>query len=536
MEILLQEMWPCLLVATLIGTVIGWWLRRCKKSKRVEDDQVELYALESANTRSKTDTASFSSLLWEEQKKSLDEEIIALRMKLSKAETQMKAADTKLAAVEHEYAYKLKRHEENFYDRDRVIKKLKKELYSAEKRVQGLEHSLKEMQSSYDEKLQERDVLLQKAEERLVQEKDQRTKIALQAHYYENEISTLQKSIEASTKDGEKFQLLERDEKEKASKEIARVKSSYDMKLSELRDQLSKKERQIESLEVSLQKAKELPQEDSKKLQQTLDEQEKIIDRYKEEIKELKESLKEEQEISSKKLYVLQNDHEFQIKKAHNEVKSSETQLEGLKEKLLRTQQLVETYKKEKEDLEKRLSELENSQKESTQEEGTLEEKLVQASMNNIKYSQEIAILKEQVAQIDPLKEEIERLKSQFSTQQNSPTNALRKPTFLLQPEGKADNLQLIKGIGKKLEKVLNELGVFHFRQIASWSESEVAWVNEHLAFSGRIEREEWIAQAKTLMKGEKTEFSKRVESGEIPTSDGGVKRGFKHEKRLHKK
>lgn len=62
---------------------------------------------------------------------------------------------------------------------------------------------------------------------------------------------------------------------------------------------------------------------------------------------------------------------------------------------------------------------------------------------------------------------------------------------------GQPDDLKLIKGIGKVLEAKLHGLGIFHFDQIAGWGDAEVNWVNSHLSFSGRIQREEWIAQAK---------------------------------------
>ncbi len=65
--------------------------------------------------------------------------------------------------------------------------------------------------------------------------------------------------------------------------------------------------------------------------------------------------------------------------------------------------------------------------------------------------------------------------------------------------DGKADDLKQIKGIGPKLEGTLNGLGVFHFDQIAGWSRSNVGWVDEHLSFKGRIDREQWIPQAKGL-------------------------------------
>ncbi len=65
--------------------------------------------------------------------------------------------------------------------------------------------------------------------------------------------------------------------------------------------------------------------------------------------------------------------------------------------------------------------------------------------------------------------------------------------------DGGADDLKLIKGVGPKLEGVLNDMGVYHFDQIAVWTAAEIAWVDERLKFKGRIERDGWIEQAKTL-------------------------------------
>ena len=66
---------------------------------------------------------------------------------------------------------------------------------------------------------------------------------------------------------------------------------------------------------------------------------------------------------------------------------------------------------------------------------------------------------------------------------------------------GGADDLKLIKGVGPQLEGVLNDMGFWHFDQIAKWKKSDVAWVDSRLKFKGRIERDNWIAQAKKLAK-----------------------------------
>ena len=70
---------------------------------------------------------------------------------------------------------------------------------------------------------------------------------------------------------------------------------------------------------------------------------------------------------------------------------------------------------------------------------------------------------------------------------------------------GVADDLKKISGVGPKLEKTLNGLGIFHFAQIAAFTPSNVAWVDRHLRFKGRIEREKWIEQARVLAAGGET-------------------------------
>ena len=83
--------------------------------------------------------------------------------------------------------------------------------------------------------------------------------------------------------------------------------------------------------------------------------------------------------------------------------------------------------------------------------------------------------------------------------------------------DGGADDLKMIKGVGPKLEIMLNELGFYHFDQIAGWSAAEVAWVNDNLTgFKGRVSRDNWVEQARKLASGQETEFSKRVSDGDV--------------------
>lgn len=83
--------------------------------------------------------------------------------------------------------------------------------------------------------------------------------------------------------------------------------------------------------------------------------------------------------------------------------------------------------------------------------------------------------------------------------------------------KGGADDLKLIKGVGPKLEAMLNKMGFYHFDQVAGWRAKEVKWVDENLqGFKGRVSRDAWVKQAKTLAKGGATEFSKKVKKAGV--------------------
>jgi NADH-quinone oxidoreductase subunit E len=90
------------------------------------------------------------------------------------------------------------------------------------------------------------------------------------------------------------------------------------------------------------------------------------------------------------------------------------------------------------------------------------------------------------------------------------PVGDEHKPELLSAPrEGKGDDLELIWGVGPKLAEMLNRLGVYHFSQIASWTEANLHWVDQNLgAFKGRAVRDQWIEQATKLAAGWRPENS----------------------------
>ncbi|MGB5705698.1 MAG: hypothetical protein WBM41_02635 [Arenicellales bacterium] len=88
-------------------------------------------------------------------------------------------------------------------------------------------------------------------------------------------------------------------------------------------------------------------------------------------------------------------------------------------------------------------------------------------------------------------------------------------PQLLPHPKGEPDDLKRIKGVGPVMEKTLKELGIFHFHQIAAFTEDNVRWIDNNLAFPGRVNREQWVRQAEILAQGASTEFSDRYDERE---------------------
>ena len=59
---------------------------------------------------------------------------------------------------------------------------------------------------------------------------------------------------------------------------------------------------------------------------------------------------------------------------------------------------------------------------------------------------------------------------------------------------------KLIVGIGPVIERMLYQLGIGTYRQIARWSERDIDEIDARLPeFPGRIRRDAWVAQARAL-------------------------------------
>lgn len=68
------------------------------------------------------------------------------------------------------------------------------------------------------------------------------------------------------------------------------------------------------------------------------------------------------------------------------------------------------------------------------------------------------------------------------------------------------------------------------FAEIAAWKKTDMDKVNEQLKFKGRIEREEWVPQAKLLAAGKEAAFEKKYGTGGMKNAAGKRSRAPEHE------
>jgi NADH-quinone oxidoreductase subunit E len=98
----------------------------------------------------------------------------------------------------------------------------------------------------------------------------------------------------------------------------------------------------------------------------------------------------------------------------------------------------------------------------------------------------------------------------------SKPATAAAKPSLQdknrpasIEKPATPDDLKLISGVGPKIEGTLHELGIFTYAQVAGWKKAEREWVDGYLNFKGRIDRDDWVKQAKALAKGGEAEYIK---------------------------
>lgn len=188
-----------------------------------------------------------------------------------------------------------------------------------------------------------------------------------------------------------------------------------------------------------------------------------------------------------------------------------------LKKEAAAAKKKAEADAKAKDEVKEEPKEIVESSKEAEAKTELVEEKKEISTEAKNESKEEPKEIVESPKETEAKTEVVEEKSAEESSEKNVSAN---EPALLTEARsGGKDNLSRIKGIGPKIEETLNAKGIFHFDQIASWTEDNVKWADETLSFSGRVTREEWIEQAKVLASGEETEFSKKVDDGKVASS-----------------
>jgi predicted flap endonuclease-1-like 5' DNA nuclease len=133
------------------------------------------------------------------------------------------------------------------------------------------------------------------------------------------------------------------------------------------------------------------------------------------------------------------------------------------------------------------------------------EEELAHARQRLTEATREDATLRDEIERRDQRIAELEREAEASRMAAAEATTAKTRPVgeppeLLAAPQGRPDDLQRIRGIGRVLHRTLNQLGIHHFRQIAAWTEAEIEWIASHInTFPDRIRRDRWTEQAAAL-------------------------------------
>lgn len=106
-------------------------------------------------------------------------------------------------------------------------------------------------------------------------------------------------------------------------------------------------------------------------------------------------------------------------------------------------------------------------------------------------------------AKAAPKRVKTEKTADKVTVAKPAPAKAEPAPAKAKVSKVKPDDLKKISGIGPKVEQVLNGMGFSRYADIAAWTDTDIAKVEETLGFAGRIGRDDWVGQAKTL-KGSK--------------------------------
>ena len=131
-----------------------------------------------------------------------------------------------------------------------------------------------------------------------------------------------------------------------------------------------------------------------------------------------------------------------------------------------------------------------------------LESELAQVKTESQSHTELESQIREHRYTIDAYRSKLSDTKNQLFTQRIQSPETTTETEIPTLTDSASDDLKLIKGVGPKLEGMLNDLGIYKFSQIAAWTQKDIDEISSKLgSFKDRITRDDWIKKARKLDK-----------------------------------
>jgi predicted flap endonuclease-1-like 5' DNA nuclease len=524
MTFLIAEMVLCLLAAAALGLSLGWLLRslgvRAKfeaseqlwsRRLRVADDEIAARSAELAEVEGSLEekTELLNAAMRNEHSLveglgDLERQVGLLKDESEAKETAVRGLSAEVAALQSAL---LRSNQEVAAGRS-ALAATGVDLERALDRIRELEHGLAESNTRegvLEDTVQATRQSAEQLERRLADMKSDVENALTQLDHESSRVRFLQSRLSEGESIAAEL-MVERDALIAARESQAGVLADKDREVTTLQKWLSERSAQIENIASQSHSTDEM----LAMLEEQLLNRDSDLSALRTELAESEAAIAS-LEGSNQHLRSVVADLEEQLGGQATPTSSEDnTRLAALQDKLVASGETIDRLSREVRSLEARSLALEGEVQQRRLSGKRLDDELAAARKRHADGEARINLLHERIAELE-----------REAAPPKSAQSAERPRVLLDRPKGAPDDLKQIRGIGKKLEKMLHRLGVFHFSQIASFTEDDVRWVADNLeVFPDRVFRDDWITQASVLLNGSPTNSVSESE-GTRQTSGG---------------